>query len=78
MPGLFRLSREIYVPQLENGSLHYIIMEIVAASDADSGWAVKDMPIQLYPAVTGPSAVGFNASDGIGSLRNSEGGLQVQ
>jgi len=44
MPGPFRISREVYVPQLENGSLHYQIMEIIAASDFDSGWAVKDMP----------------------------------
>jgi len=44
MPGPFRISREVYVPQLENGSLHYQVMEIIAASDFDSGWAVKDMP----------------------------------
>lgn len=44
MPGPFRISREVYVPQLENGSLHYHVMEIIAASDFDSGWAVKDMP----------------------------------
>jgi len=46
MPDPFRISREVYVPQLENGSLHYTIMEIIAASDADSGWAVKDLPSQ--------------------------------
>jgi len=53
----FRISPEIYVPQFENGSLHYIIMEIVAASDADSGWAVKIPPPQTFPTSTVPSTV---------------------
>jgi hypothetical protein len=65
MPGPFRISREVYVPQLENGSLHYTIMEIIAASDADSGWAVKDLPSQPFPTATGPSAVSFTAVDGL-------------
>jgi hypothetical protein len=43
MPGPFRISREVYVPQLENGFLHYQVMEIIAASDFDSGWALKDL-----------------------------------
>jgi hypothetical protein len=53
----FRISREIYVPQLENGALHYIMMEIVAASDADSGWAVKAAPTSAFPTSTVPSSV---------------------
>jgi len=53
----FRLSREIFVPQLENGTLHYIIMEIVAASDADSGWAVKVPQPQTFPTSTVPASV---------------------
>jgi hypothetical protein len=63
-PFPFLISREVYVPQLENGSLHYIIMEIVAASDADSGWAVKDTPTQAFPMATEPSAVSFTMADG--------------
>jgi len=45
------------VPQLENGALHYIMMEIVAASDADSGWAVKAAPTPEFPTSTVPSSV---------------------
>jgi len=53
----FRISREIYVPQLANGALHYIMMEIVAASDADSGWAVKVAPTPAFPTSTVPTSV---------------------
>jgi hypothetical protein len=76
--GSFRLSREVYVPQLENGFLHYTIMEIMAASDADSGWAVKDLPPQPFPTATGPSAVSFTAMDGLDSQRVSKAGAQGQ
>lgn len=78
MSSPFRISREVFVPQIENGSLHYIVMEIVAASDTDSGWAVKDIPIQPYPAATGPSAVSIKAIDGVDTQRHSVGGLQAQ
>jgi len=74
----FRISREVYVPQIENGSLHYIIMEIVAASDTDSGWAVKDMPIQPFPTATGPTAVSFTVTDEKDIQRLSVGGFQGQ
>jgi len=77
MPGPFRISREVYVPQLENGSLHYTIMEIIAASDADSGWAVKDLPTQPFPAATGPSAVNMTAMEGVDTQRNSKSGFQA-
>ena len=78
MSSLSRISREVFVPQIENGSLHYIIMDIVAASDTDSGWAVKDIPIEPFPTSTGPSAVRIKAVDGIGTQRLSVDGLQVQ
>jgi len=79
MPGPFRISREVYVPQLENGSLHYTIMEIIAASDADSGWAVKDLPSHpLFPTATGPSAVSFTATDGVDTRKIVKSGLQAQ
>lgn len=57
MPMPFRLSREVYVPQIENGALQYIIFEIVATSDNDSGWTIKDQPSQAFPTATGPSVV---------------------
>lgn len=69
MPGPFRISREVYVPQLENGSLHYTIMEIIAASDFDSGWAVKDLPTQPFPTATGPTAVNLTATEGVDAQR---------
>jgi len=78
MQGPSRISREVYVPQLENGSLQYIIMEIIAASDADSGWAVKELPPQPpFPNATGPSAVSYPAMDGIQSSMVSQSGLQA-
>jgi hypothetical protein len=74
----FRISREVYVPQFENGFLQYTIMEIIAASDADSGWAVKDLPAQPFPNVSGPSAmISITAMDGVDTQRISKNGFQV-
>lgn len=78
MPTPFRLSREVYVPHLENGALHYIIMEIIATSDTDSGWVVKDLPSQHFPAATGPSAVSTAAIDGPDNQKRSKSGLGMQ
>jgi hypothetical protein len=78
MSAPFFTSREVYVPQLENGLLHYTIMEIVAASNVDSGWAVKDIPTHPFPTATGPSAVISTMAEGINTHMLSEGGLQVQ
>ncbi len=76
--GPSRISREIYVPQLENGSLQYIIMEIIAASDVDSGWIVKELPPQpAFPNATGPSAVSYPAMDGVKTSMASQSGLQA-
>jgi hypothetical protein len=74
----FRISREVYVPQLENGTLHYTIMEIVAASDADSGWAVKDKPTQPYPTATEPSVATLTTMDGLEAHGRSKGRFQGQ
>lgn len=54
-----RASRDIYVPQIENGTFQYTLMEIIAASEFDSGWLVKDKPLLLsaLPTSTEPSAV---------------------
>jgi len=75
IPGPFRLSREVYVPRIENGALHYIIMEITATSDADSGWTVRELPEQSFPAATGPSAVSYTAVDGLDSQKHTKSGL---
>ncbi|RDL37317.1 Uncharacterized protein BP5553_04750 [Venustampulla echinocandica] len=74
----FRLSREIRVPQLENGALQYIIMNIAATCDADSGWSVRDHPIHSLPATTGPSVVGYTASDGLDYQKHSKNGMRMQ
>jgi len=76
MQGPFRISREVYVPQLENGSFHYTIMDIIAASDFDSGWTVKDLSQQQYPTASGPSAVNMTVMDGIDPQKTSKRGLQ--
>jgi hypothetical protein len=78
MSGPLRISREIYVPQFENGFLHYTIMEIIAASDTDSGWSVKDLPSQPLPSASGPSAVSFTATDGLETQKSSKSGFQAQ
>ncbi|CAL3962690.1 unnamed protein product [Diplocarpon coronariae] len=41
MPGAFCVSREIYVPKFENGTLYYTIRAIIAASDFYSGWIIE-------------------------------------
>lgn len=74
----FHISREVFAPQIENGSLHYIVMEIVAASDTGSAWAVKEVPVQPFPTATGPSAISITALDGIDPQKLSVGGLQAQ
>lgn len=80
MAPRFRISRDIYVPQLENGSLHYIMMEIIAASDFDSGWGVKTAPVPEFPMATVPSTVpsvvSFKATSGIEIPTIKGGGLQ--
>ena len=77
LSGPLRISREVYVPQLENGFLHYTIMEIIAASDVDGGWSVKDLPSQPFPNATGPSAMSFTAIDGLDTQKNSKSGFQA-
>jgi len=77
VPPPFRISREVYVPQLENGWLHYTVMEIIAASDADSGWAVKDLSTQSFPTATGPSVVNLTAMDGVDTQRIPKSGFQT-
>ena len=74
MSGSFRISREVYVPQYEDGLLHYTIMGIIAANDADSGWAVKELAVEPFPVATEPPAITLTAMDGMGV---SKGGFQT-
>lgn len=74
MPTPFRLSREVYVPQFENGTLKYIVFEIISNSSTDSGWTIKDQPKQGFPTATGPSAVNMaTAFDGKDNQKKSKG-----
>jgi len=72
----FRISREVCVPQFEHGFLHYIMMEIVANSDVDSGWVVKLQPAETtFPtSTTMPVSGSYKAFSGVdthGFARNS-------
>jgi hypothetical protein len=68
----FRLRREVYVPQLENGFLQYTIMEIIAVSEMDSGWTVKGQSLDPIPIATGPAAVSYPAVGGFDNLHRSQ------
>jgi hypothetical protein len=52
-------------------------MEIIAASDFDSGWTVKDLPPQPYPTASGPSAVNMTVTDGVDTQKNPKRGLRT-
>ncbi|KAL2069634.1 hypothetical protein VTL71DRAFT_14313 [Oculimacula yallundae] len=73
----FRLSREVFVPQFEDGMLLYTVMEIIAGSDWDSGWAVKQPPAEAFSSVTEATAISITAMDGIDSQRTGKTGLHV-
>ncbi|KAG4430703.1 hypothetical protein IFR05_013807 [Cadophora sp. M221] len=76
MQAPFRLSREVFVPQFEDGMLLYTVMEIIAGSDWDIGWAVKQPPAQPFPSVTGPSATTITAMDGLDTQKTGKIGVQ--
>ena len=77
MAAPFRISREVFVPQFENGMLLYTVMEIIAGSDWDSGWAVKETPAEpTFPSVTGPAAITITAMDGIDAQKSGKIGVQ--
>jgi hypothetical protein len=48
---LYQLAREIYVPQIDNGTLHYNLMEIVVDENAGGvgAWGLSDRPVQAFP-----------------------------
>ncbi|KAI9650868.1 hypothetical protein NHQ30_000903 [Ciborinia camelliae] len=60
----FKMSREIFVPQFEDGNLYYTLMEIVALSDFDSGWVVKDQQSAEFPISAEPAVANLTATDG--------------
>ena len=74
----FRLAREIYVPQFENGALQYILFEIIANSEFDSGWTIKERPKNNFPTATEPSSVQTTlAIDGTDSLKKSKANFGI-
>jgi hypothetical protein len=65
-PATLRLSRQIYVPLLENGALHYSIRDIAATSDWDHAWAIKDKPSytsKTFAIITEPPPESFRVID---------------
>ncbi|KAL5318699.1 hypothetical protein ACEPPN_013763 [Leptodophora sp. 'Broadleaf-Isolate-01'] len=70
MQAPFRLSREVFVPQFED------VMEIIAGSDWDIGWAVKQPPAEPFPSVTGPSATTITAMDGVDTQKTGKIGVR--
>lgn len=62
----FRMPQDIYVPQFENGTVLYSLMQIVATSDFDGGWVVKEVPIPIFPATTEPTPVKLISTAGLG------------
>jgi hypothetical protein len=64
-PSHGQFSKEVFVPQFEDGNLFYTLMEIVALSEFDRGWYVKELPENEFPTTTGPAAVSLTATDRI-------------
>lgn len=52
-------------------------MEIIANSDMDSGWMVKDRPLPQVPITTEPDAVSLKTTDGPAGLRRGIVGMWV-
>jgi hypothetical protein len=62
-PSSFRGAQEIYVPCLENGSIHYLAREAIFASDNRSTWIIKDAHRHPLSAITKRASVKFVATD---------------
>jgi len=69
----FRVSRDIYVPRVEDGTFHYTLMEIISTGDWNSGWVMKEkpMPKQSFPTSTEPGAVSFDTAEGLAAPQRS-------
>jgi hypothetical protein len=68
----FRVPQDIYVPKFEDGTLLYTLMQIVATSDFDGGWTVKEVPISILPATAEPVPVTPMATTGLSSPKVSQ------
>lgn len=58
------LSREVFVPRFEKGSLYYTLMEIVASSDHDCGWVLKEPESDEFPKSMEPNVISLTATHG--------------
>lgn len=63
-PGPTCISRQVCIPQMRNGTMKYIIMDVIATSDTDAGWRVKELPAQQLPISSGPEAVTSKRTSG--------------
>ncbi|KAF7891876.1 hypothetical protein EAF00_008178 [Botryotinia globosa] len=72
------MSREILVPQIQDGNLYYTVMEIVALGDFDSGWIVKEPKSAEFPKTTSQRVESLPANDGAVSQVTREQILPAQ
>lgn len=61
--GSFRSAHEVYVPYLENGSVHYLARETVFASDRMGAWMIKDALPHPLPTISKPTPLNFFAME---------------
>jgi hypothetical protein len=63
MSSSLRRVQEVYVPYLENGSVHYLARETISANDRLSAWVIKDSPTPPLPTVAKPTPLNFIATE---------------
>ncbi|KIN01536.1 hypothetical protein OIDMADRAFT_122646 [Oidiodendron maius Zn] len=61
--GSIHSAHEIYVPYLENGSVHYLARETICASDRMSAWIIKDALPHPLPTIAKPTPLNFMATE---------------
>ena len=61
--GSIHSAHEIYVPYLENGSVHYLARETIYASDRMSAWIIKDALPHPLPTIAKPTPLNVMATE---------------
>jgi len=70
----FGVPQDVYAPQFENGTLLYTPMQIIASSEFDSGWAIKEVAIPIFPATPEYVPPKLMATAGLSATNVSQGG----
>ncbi|RDW72122.1 hypothetical protein BP5796_08156 [Coleophoma crateriformis] len=55
------VARDICVPQIEHGTFHYALKEIVCAGDCDTRWLIEGSSLNAFPTSTENPAATFPA-----------------